>query len=49
MPTPSFIPGFHGREAELAWLRGLFEEVAETRNPRVIDRLRHGSPSMKRP
>ncbi len=39
MPTPSpsnsDIPGFHGRDRELAWLRGLFEDVVETRVPRL--------------
>ena len=32
-PTATGIPGFHGRDEELAWLYGLFEEAARSRTP----------------
>ena len=32
-PTATGIPGFHGRDEELAWLCGLFEEAARSRTP----------------
>ena len=32
-PTATGIPGFHGRDEELAWLYGLFEESVRSRAP----------------
>ena len=32
-PTATGIPGFHGRDEELAWLCGLFEESVRSRAP----------------
>ena len=32
-PTGTGIPGFHGRDEELAWLYGLFKEAARSRAP----------------
>ena len=32
-PTATGIPGFHGRDEELAWLFGLFEESVRSRAP----------------